>query len=164
MQWWSSASTSRTSTLCLLKNFPPAQQAAEVRRCLPGAEVKVSPCLWHPGSGIPSCVPSIASHLLVFTGLGCHFKPWHKLRWSMLYHCLVRFCHPPATACLHPVPLRLPPQPEQPIQQPRNSAVGTTQKWQLLSALAGLVQRSLVGKFFYGNWAFLLNRCKSYKQ
>lgn len=34
MQWWSSASTSRTSTLCLLKNFPQAQQAAEVRHCL----------------------------------------------------------------------------------------------------------------------------------
>lgn len=141
MQWWSSASTSRTSTLSLLKNFPQAQQAAEVRHSLPGAgaEVKVISCLRHPGSRTPSCVSSIASHLLVLTGLGCHFKPWHRSRWSMLYHCLVRLCLPPAAACLHPAPLRLPPQPEQPIQQSRNSPVGTIQKWQLLSALAGLV-------------------------
>lgn len=65
--------------------------------------------------------------------------------------CMVHFCHPPGTARLHPVPLHLPPQPAQPIQQPRSSPVGTTQKWQLLSALAGLVHRSLVGKFYCGN-------------
>lgn len=65
--------------------------------------------------------------------------------------CMVPFCHPPATACPHPIPLCLPPQPAQPVQQPRNSPVGTTQRWQLLSALAGLDQRSLGGKFYCGN-------------
>lgn len=148
---WNSASTSRTSALCLLKNFPQAQQAAEVRHYLPGAgaEVKASPCVWHPGPGIPSCVPSIASHLLMLTGLGCHSKQ------AEMVHAIPAAWYtsaiPPATACLHPSSLCLPPQPAQPIQQPRNSPVGTSQRWQLLSALAGLVQRSLIVKFYCGN-------------
>lgn len=78
--------------------------------------------------------------------------------------CMVHLCHPPAIPCLHPSSLCLPPQPAQPIQQPRNSPVGTSQRWHLLSALAGLVQRSLVAKFYCGNQAFLLDRCRSCKQ
>lgn len=82
MQRWSSASTSRTSALCLLKNSLKHNKQLMLGT---GAEVKAIPYLWHPGPGIPSCVPSIASHLLVLTGLGFHFKRWHELRQSMLY-------------------------------------------------------------------------------
>lgn len=144
------------------EKFPSSTTRTEVRHYLPGAraEVKMSPYLWHPSPGIPSCVPSIASHLLVLTGLGFHFKRWHKLTQSVCY-ALHGTSLPSPSHCLPaPRPLHFPPA-SPAIQQPRKSPEGTTQRWQLLSALAALVQRSSVRKFYRGT--LLLTRCKSYK-
>lgn len=104
--------------------------------------------------GVSSSMLSIASHLLAPRAPSCCL-PLHTATAQAEMHRSTPAAPYTSATLSHwmlaphrPVPSSTA---SQPVRWPRPSPVGTTQKWQLLSASAGLVQRSLAGKFYWSS-------------
>lgn len=116
---------SGTSSLCLLKNFPPARHTAEVRHRLPGAGSKVngSPHSPLPDPGISSGVPSIASHLVVPAGPGCCLQPHATATQAEMLRAIPAAWYTSATpCCCVPAPMPHPPAPPSTASTARQTA------------------------------------------
>lgn len=149
---------SRTSSLCLLKNFPPAWHTAEIRHRLPGAGSKVngSPHSPLPDPGISSGVPSIASHLVVPTGPGCCLQPHATATQAEMLRAIPAAWYTSATpCCCVPAPMPHPPAPPSTASTARQTAQALSHRDYPKVATAfslSAFQLVLFGEIWLGNF------------